>query len=106
MYAIFKSTTLANESNGISTIVSKYTKDAFSIGSGLIKVTLNFNFERDDVVARKHKEKAIYKLTIKQKKILELLKGNGELTQKELSDKTSVSLAGVKRSCKSYKSLI
>ena len=62
-----------------------------------IKVTLNFNFERDDVVARKHKEKAIYKLTIKQKKILELLKGNGELTQKELSDKTSVSLAGVKK---------
>lgn len=97
LYVIFKSTTLANESNGISTIVSKYTKDAFSIGSGLIKVTLNFNFERDDVVARKHKEKAIYKLTIKQKKILELLKGNGELTQKELSDKTSVSLAGVKK---------
>lgn len=60
-------------------------------------MTLNFNFERDDVVARKHKEKAIYKLTIKQKKILELLKGNGELTQKELSDKTSVSLAGVKK---------
>lgn len=69
----------------------------FSIGSGLIKVTLNFNFERDDVVARKHQEKAIYKLTIKQKKILELLKGNGELTQKELSNKTSVSLAGVKK---------
>lgn len=97
LYSIFKSTTLANESNDISTIVSKYTKDAFSIGSGIIKVTLNLNFERDEVVARKHKEKAICKLTIKQKQIFELLKENGELTQKELSEKSSVSLAGVKK---------
>ncbi len=97
LYAIFKATTLANESNGVSTIVSKYTKEVFSIASGLIKVTLNFNFERDEVVSRKHKEKAIYKLTIKQKQIFELLKDNGELTQKELSDRTSVSLAGVKK---------
>ncbi len=97
LYSIFKSTTLANESNDISTIVSKYTKDVFSIGSGLIKVTLCLNFERDEVVARKHKEKAICKLTIKQKQIFELLKDNGELTQKELSEKSSVSLAGVKK---------
>lgn len=97
LYDIFKSTTMANESKGISTIVAKYTKATISISCGLIKITLNFNFEPAEVVARKNKEKLFYKLTIKQKQILDLLKDNGELTQKELSDKTSLSLAGVKK---------
>lgn len=97
LYEIYKSTILNDDCTGISTIVSKYTKDVISIGNGLIKVTLKFNFEPEDVLARKSKMKLADKLTVKQSLILNLLKDNGELTQKELSEKSSVSLAGVKK---------
>lgn len=98
LLTIFIATGFAEQSgHGVPIIVSKYSKNAFSFENGMIKVTLNFNYKPDDVVRRIQIENSQYQITAKQKLILELLRKDGNYTQKELSDRTQVSLAGIKK---------
>lgn len=98
LLTIFIATGFAEQGGqGVPIIVSRYSEDAFSFEDGMIKVTLNFNYEPHDVIRRIALEKSEDTLTDKQKKLLDLLKENGNYTQKELSEKSGLSLAGVKK---------
>ena len=95
---IFIATGFAEQSgHGVPIIVSKYSEEAFSFENGMIKVTLNFNYEPAEVVRRIEIEKTEDNLTVKQREVLELIKENVKITQKELSEKANLSLAGVKK---------
>lgn len=98
LLTIFIATGFAEQSgHGVPIIVSKYSEEAFSFENGMIKVTLNFNYEPAEVVRRIEIEKTEDNLTVKQREVLELIKENVKITQKELSEKANLSLAGVKK---------
>lgn len=100
LFSILIATKFAEQSgHGIPTIVEKYGKDAFSFEDGLLKVTIPLAFDRAEVVIRKSNELRNNNLTTSQKQILDILKIDNHLSLQEVSNKTGLSLSGVKKIC-------
>lgn len=100
LLTIFMAAKYAEQSgHGVPTIVEKYGRDVFSFDDGMLKVTLPLAFERSEVVNRKRKIQIKNRLTDNQKLVLEILSKDGSLTLKEVSEKTGVSISGIKKIC-------
>ena len=76
---------------------TSYGKGAFSFEDGIVKVTLDFAYEPDAVVARKFKEKAKVKFTKNHGDVLVFLKENPHSSLQEAANALSLSLPGVKK---------
>lgn len=100
LLTIFMATKYAEQSgHGIPTIVERYGRDVFSFDDGMLKVTLPLAFERSNVTVRKRKALLKTGLTENQKRVLDILSEEGTLTLQSVSEKTGISLAGVKKIC-------
>ena len=95
---IFMSVGLSEQSGrGVPIIVSHYGKEAFSFESSTIKVTIPFAFEPDYVLGRKVRENIVNNLNESQRKVLNYILDNPYASQKEIADKSNISLANVKK---------
>ena len=95
---IFMSVGLSEQSgHGVPIIVSHYGKEAFSFESSTIKVTIPFAFEPDYVLGRKVRENIVNNLNESQRKVLNYILDNPYASQKEIADKSNISLANVKK---------
>jgi len=85
--------------HGIPTIVNRYGRDVFSFEDGMLKVTIPFEFERDDVSKRKKITKQEKTLTKNQKSVYNILSEDGDKSLQDVADEAKLSLAGVKKIC-------
>lgn len=83
--------------HGVPTIVSNYGREAYSFDNGMVTVTIPFAYEPDYVFQRKRKSAGVERLSNNQRKVYDLLKSNGYLSQQEVADRCGLSLAGVKK---------
>lgn len=83
--------------HGVPTVVSKYGEEAFSFENGMLKVTIPFNYERDEVSARKLRERNRISLSENQRKVLELLRNDGTMHLEAVAEQSGLSLSGVKK---------
>jgi len=98
LLTVFMATHFAEQTgHGVPIIVSRYGKGAFSFEDGIVKVTLDFAYEPDAVVARKYKEKTKEKITKNQSDVLVFLKENPHSSLQEAANALSLSLPGVKK---------
>ena len=82
--------------HGIPTIVEKYGKDVFEIGSNYIRCTIPFEQEVIDQIDNKN-----VGLNKTEKKVIELLIENPSFTSIELSEKIGVTKRTIERTFKS-----
>lgn len=100
LLTIFMAAKFAEQSgHGIPTIVERYGREIFSFEDGMVKVTIPLAFDRPEVEMRK----AIYLkkqgLTENQRIVYDVLSENGGLSLQEVSEKTGLSMGGVKKIC-------
>ena len=86
--------------HGIPTIVEKYGKDVFEIESNYIRCTIPFEQEVIDQIDNKNVGLNVG-LNKTEKKVIELLKENPNLTSIELSEKIGVTKRTIERAFKS-----
>lgn len=97
---IFMMSKYAEQSgHGVPTIVKRYGEEAFSFDDGMLKVTIPLAFDRIDVRVRKERTLIQKGLTTNQQKVYDTLKEDGNLSLQEVSDKTGITLSGVKKIC-------
>ena len=98
LLTIFIITGFAEQSgHGVPIIVSEYGRDAFSFENNMLKVSIKFSYEPDQVTGRKEHERKMQSLTENQQKIINYVRENPEATQSDLSDWTGLSLSSVKK---------
>lgn len=98
LFALFSNAHLTEQTgHGIPTIVAHYGKDAFSFQDNIVKVTLKYAFEPDNVIKRKSREQLITGLTANQQNVYYYLQDHPEATLKQVADNSSLSLSGVKK---------
>lgn len=83
--------------HGIPKITENCGKDCFDIESNTLTVTIRFNYESDMEKIQKVKAASYELLSESQRKVAEYLKENPNSTLSEVSEKTSLSLSGVKK---------
>lgn len=111
LLTIFLISQFAEQSgHGIPLIVEKYGKNIFSFDNQIIKVSIPFSFDREDVLERKYSELLQKKLKSSTKssesnkeKVLFYLKNNKFATLEEASKNCDLSLGAVKKICKILK---
>lgn len=86
--------------HGIPTIVEKYGKDVFEIESNYIRCTIPFEQEVIDQIDNKNVDLNVG-LNKTEKKVIELLIENPNLTSIELSEKIGVTKRTIERAFKS-----
>lgn len=98
LFALFSNAHLTEQTgHGIPTIVAHYGKDAFSFQDNIVKVTLKYAFEPDNVARRKSREQMIIGLTVNQQNVYHYLQEHPEATLKQVAEDNSLSLSGVKK---------
>lgn len=80
--------------HGVNLIVSTYGEKAFDISKGMIKVTIPFSYETDEVISRKRIKQT---LTRNQAKVLDIVLDNPEMTINQIAGEAKISLSGAKK---------
>lgn len=91
--------------HGIPTIVANYGREAFSFKDNMLKVTLKYAFEPENVAARKARMKKIVRLTENQQNIYRYLQKNPNATLSQAASENGLSLAGTKKVAQKLKEL-
>ena len=88
--------------HGVQTIVKKYGKQAISMGSGIITVTLNYAFVPDRVLSR---DRALSRSSLNDisLKILEYLENNPTAKTAQIYEEVGMSLSTVKKTISKLK---
>lgn len=98
LMTIFIATGFAEQSgHGVPTIVSRYGEKAFAFSNGMVMVTIPFDHEPDYPAKQKEINGTINGLTDNQRKVYELLKKDGTLSQQAVANQSGLSLGGVKK---------
>lgn len=98
LLTVFIITGFAEQSgHGVPIIVSEYGRDAFSFENNMLKVSIHFSYEPDQVMGRKEHERKMLALTENQKKIINFVRDNPSATQKDIANWTGLSLSGIKK---------
>ena len=98
LMTIFIAAGLAEQSgHGVPTIVSRYGEKAFTFSDGMVMVTIPFDHAPDYAVNRNKTNAAHDDLTDNQRKVYDLLKSDGRLSQQDVAEQSGLSLGGVKK---------
>lgn len=101
---VFKDVGLVEQlDSGMSRILKEYEKSIFSISPRSIKVVFPYSEELD--AEGKVNSKGTVKLNSTQQRIVEMMKGNPEITISELSEAFGMSHSGIKKNIAKLKSL-
>lgn len=98
LFVIFMAKQIAERSgHGVPTIVKTYGKEAFKLTSGMIRVSIKFNFGFNDVttpmttpITTPMEDKTT------QEKILELIRKNKEISASEMAEKIGITRDGIR----------
>jgi predicted HTH transcriptional regulator len=98
LLTIFIITGFAEQSgHGVPIIVSEYGRDAFSFENNMLKVSIRFSYEPDQVEGRKERERKMLTLTENQQNIINYVRDNPDATQEDIANWTGLSLSGTKK---------
>ncbi len=98
LMSVFMSAKFVEQSgHGVPTIVDRCGREAYTIGSGMITVTIRFNFEPGYVTLRKNKLKTLSKLNDNQAAVYQYLKEHPSSKLEEVAEECGITLAGVKK---------
>lgn len=98
LLTVFIITGFAEQSgHGVPIIVSEYGRDAFSFDDNMLKVSIRFFYEPDQVTGRKEHERKMLSLTKSQEKIINFVRENPEATQFDIANSTGLGLSSVKK---------
>lgn len=98
LLTIFIITGFAEQSgHGVPIIVSEYGRDAFSFENNMLKVSIRFTYEPDQVVGRKERERKMLSLTKNQQKIIDFIRENPKATQDDIANWSGLSKSSVKK---------